>query len=375
MSVGERTRQLRELFAMSQSHLAQLSGVTQGLISQIEHGRTEPSDETVKALATALGVGTGWLKRGQVVVLPEGTLKFRRRASASERSLLEARRRLEILTEVIRELSVGVRLPRLRLRMYSPPNGFSQIEDMARVTRELLSIPPSGPIHHLTRAAERAGVFVVRIATETDVHDGISVWRSEQEFPLLACRSEIAGDRQRFTIAHELGHLIMHSIDFDLHQAESQANAFAGALLMPREDAIEALSGATLRNLVRLKSFWGISIQALIQRSKALELISSEYAGSLYKQLSARGWRTNEPVNVETENPRLLNDLLENKYGKAYDIVAIARKFEVSPIVMNLILAHGSKPSENFSSLARLGTRSPGIESGSLSPRGGRGIE
>jgi hypothetical protein len=50
--------------------------------------------------------------------------------------------------------------------------------------------------------------------------------------------------RQRFTVAHELGHVVMHSSHGTDDESERQADVFAGALLIPR-DALRREFAAT----------------------------------------------------------------------------------------------------------------------------------
>lgn len=103
---------------------------------------------------------------------------------------------------------------------------------------------------------------------------------------------------------------------------EAEANQFAAAFLFPTSAAREAfslMSSVTLSRLKALKAGWGMSIQALIYRARTLGYIDSRRHSSLMKQLTARGWRTNEPVIVRVEQPLLLRTRLEAQYGKVID--------------------------------------------------------
>ncbi|MHB1787075.1 MAG: ImmA/IrrE family metallo-endopeptidase [Acidimicrobiales bacterium] len=125
------------------------------------------------------------------------------------------------------------------------------------------------------------------------------------------------GDRQRFTLAHELGHLVLHTRRRFVPDPEDEANRFAGAFLIPRDRAEEFVStDVTLRDLAQLKATWGVSIQALIMRCSQLGLIDPARKASLFKQLSARGWRKTEPVKVHLEAPALLTKLIEDRFGE-----------------------------------------------------------
>lgn len=99
-------------------------------------------------------------------------------------------------------------------------------------------------------------------------------------------------------------------------QMEREAHLFAGALLLPAEDMLRSIQrNATLSDFLKIKSGWGISIAASISRSRALDIISAERYRSLQIQLSNRGWRKQEPVNVGKEHPLLLKQMIQAVFG------------------------------------------------------------
>jgi Zn-dependent peptidase ImmA (M78 family) len=191
-------------------------------------------------------------------------------------------------------------------------------------TREALRLAPDKPIPHLTRALERSGVAVAPFVLTDDPdeqpvaggHFGVSYWGGVDEPALIGYFPGSQGDRERFTLAHEVGHLVLHTFRPRAADAEREADRFAGALLMPRERAEENTSErATLREYARLKATWGVSIQALIQRGYGLDLIGETRRRSLFVQLSSKGWCKHEPV-VGRESPLLLWTLLSRKFGQ-----------------------------------------------------------
>ncbi|MCA6095928.1 ImmA/IrrE family metallo-endopeptidase [Streptomyces sp. SCA3-4] len=221
------------------------------------------------------------------------------------------------------------------------------IECLADQTRAAMGVASDGVIGHVIRACERAGIPVVPLtfldsggAGEEAVvgHSGVSCWNGTAEPCLISYFSAGTGDRQRFTTAHELGHLVLHPhrrAGLDPKQAEAEAHRFAGAFLLPRERAEEAFSGPLmLREFAVLKQRWGISIQALINRAHDLGHIDQARRESLCKQLAARGWRTNEPVVVHPEQPTLLRAMLGRKYGEPPSVIQAAEDLGLHPVLM-----------------------------------------
>ncbi len=136
---------------------------------------------------------------------------------------------------------------------------------------------------------------------------------------------KVPGDRQRFTLAHELGHVLLHSAcppPDSSEQAkliEKQAHRFAAAFLLPGDAFLEDLATTgtnrvTLSTLVALKERWGVAIKAMVMRLQQLTRIDPDQARSLYKQISARGWNTGEPVFVGNERAVWLTKALARRF-------------------------------------------------------------
>lgn len=323
---GERIRTSRQLFGLSQTELAEATGFSQAMISAVEAGTRPCSDELVGAVVTATGIPARFFDVA-AMDLPPGTLRYRKLASAR---VSDTKRVQALLGEAYRvtvDMFSEARLmpPRLFQLDQGPTLTADEIEAAAAQVRGALGIGADGPIAHVTRRCEKAGVAVVPLnlpnadaeESETVGHFGASCWPSAGEAAVIGVFPGGAGDRQRFTVAHELGHLVLHGRRRIVDDPEGEANRFAGALLMPAHRMEEALGvgAVNLRDLAQMKARWGISIQALIMRGAHLGLIDESRKVSLYKQLSARGWRKSEPVPVGREEPALMWELLRKRFG------------------------------------------------------------
>ena len=123
-----------------------------------------------------------------------------------------------------------------------------------------------------------------------------------------------AGDRVRFSLAHELGHAILHEVELlpDTKQAEDESNSFPGALMLPAHDLRADLPRGRLRvaHLVELKRRWGMSMGAIAMRAHHIGAISRHELHTLYKEIGWRGYRTSEAVEIDLEQPVILNAAL-----------------------------------------------------------------
>ncbi len=322
---GERIRAVRLLVGSSQADLAASLGVTQAQVSHIESGRRSASPELLDQVAAATGFPRSYFE-AVPADLPPLTLRFRRKATALSS---EVHRAEQLVAETYR---VVWQLVNDRGRYIPPPLPLAAgddlaaeaVEDLATQTRENLGLDTTGPVLHVTRSLERGGIVVAPLAFsdndaddhETVGHFGASCWPGPPDPAVVGYFEGGSGDRQRYTLAHELGHLVLHTRRRFVSDPEDEANRFAGAFLVPRERAQEFVSNdITLRDFAQLKATWGVSIQALIMRCGQLGLIDPSRKTSLFKQLSARGWRKNEPVRVHEESPALLTKLIEDRFG------------------------------------------------------------
>jgi Zn-dependent peptidase ImmA (M78 family) len=192
-----------------------------------------------------------------------------------------------------------------------PPDPEQAAESVRRVWRV-----PDGPIVDLARYLEAAGAIVLKVDFGTDA--------------IIAAYTQLAGNsrwfflntratdnaRARFSLAHELGHAVLHWDRFDApvgSEAEHEAHRFAAALLMPRSSLMTELSGSRLSvsELVYVGERWGVSPQALIVRAEDLELISRHQKSRHFQRLNARGLLRSGLAAVPPENPQLVFRALE----------------------------------------------------------------
>jgi len=318
--IHERVRHVRLYHGWSQTKLADLVGITQPAISQIEKTGLI-TDETLAAIADVTGFTLAWFQQGPMPDLPMGSLRFRKRASTPARDDERVRANIRQALEVVDRLSVSVDLPPNRLHAVPASEELSvkEIELKALEVREWLGVGPLDPIPSVVRAVERAGVVVMGCALEIERHDAVSFWSPDSLRPFICFSRSFPGDHNRLSMAHETGHLVLHQFRrVTPAQAETEAFRFAGALLLPETVAREEIdSPVTLRSLAYVKARWGISIAALIRRSLELGIISNERYTSLEKQLAVRGWRKTEPVHVPDERPVLIAKLIEASIGNA----------------------------------------------------------
>jgi Zn-dependent peptidase ImmA (M78 family) len=184
-----------------------------------------------------------------------------------------------------------------------------------------MKLAPLDPVSNMVRALERAGVWFLALPELKD-GDAFCLWieSADGDIPIIAVSAKAPPDRLRLSVAHELGHLVLHRglMLRPRREIEEEAFAFAAEFCLPARAMEQELIGpVTLTALARLKLRWGISIASLVRRSHELKLITTRHYHYLFQQLSMKGWRVREPdeLNVPVEKPRLLRNMAELVYG------------------------------------------------------------
>jgi Zn-dependent peptidase ImmA (M78 family)/transcriptional regulator with XRE-family HTH domain len=312
--VGQRIRRLRHVAGIGQADFAEMAGIASGSVSKLENGRMPLSRDLLGKVAGLLNCTPDFLTM-PVELAPTTRPWLRAYADAPKRTVDQVVDDCTTAMEAI--VGLGLKLMPDAMPLFTGDLlDQSAIEDFAVDVRVAAGLSENDVVGNSVRAAERLGCIVLPTPDELGRHLGISV-RADAHTPVIclgrwtAEGTPVPGDRQRFTVAHEIGHLALHSgvgapvTAEEASLIEKQAHAFAGAFLAPGDamlDALAELGGrVTLQTLAKIKQRWGISIKALVTRFQNLGVIDADHARSLFKQISARGWNRNEPVPAGTE--------------------------------------------------------------------------
>lgn len=309
---GDAITTLRQSRGLSQTELADTIGVTQVTLHRYEAGEREPREEAVTALAHSLGVTEAFLRhefRLQGGIAQDAHMRKRKTTKAGDWKLVEARlNELRMITAFFLSrapLQQEFTVPEVDMTVTTPA-------EAAQLTRARWRMP-SGPVTAIIPWLEAAGIVVIVEEFPTPKIDGMSQWGKDSAVTLI--NSLLPANRRRLTMAHELGHLVMHDeVLAGDDDVEAEANAFAAEFLMPAhimKNELRTLGSAssqrTISLLLALKANWGVSMQALYERAYQLGIVDAEKRTSFYKMLNTRRWRTKEPGDemILPENPRL----------------------------------------------------------------------
>lgn len=300
---------VREAKGWSQRDLAQAAGVSQGYLSKVENGLLELTGDSLDKVAEVLDCPVALLCTDEYVRGIEVTCLHNR--NRHSKLTVGAVKKIEATTHLTRltverilaglDIETEDRLERVDISEYGDPAG------VARALRARWRLA-SGPIPNVVGLTEALGIIVVVRPMGTRAQDAVSTWPHHAIHPpLMLVNSGLSPDRQRFTICHELGHLVMHVFPGDNQEAE--ANQFASEFLTPAVEIEPDLRGLTTRDfrrLITLKAHWKVSIGMLIQRAKDLGCISERQFKEFRIRLTRMGWHTSEPVDLPSEEPSII---------------------------------------------------------------------
>lgn len=300
----------REFRGKTQSQLAsEIKGLTQGNLSRIEKSILGVTDDMLKKISDNLNFPISFFKKEHIKT-PISEFYYRKRVNIPKKHLSILEAKIDIYRMIIDSLLESIEIPEFRLTQFNLEDGGTP-EQVARKIRHELNIP-KGPIKNLISTLEKNGIIVVEIDSPTEKFDGITTITDKNQ-PVIFLNKNIPNDRKRFSIAHELGHLIMH-IPFTLsneRDEEQETNTFAAEFSMPELDAFNQLVNMKFQDLSTLKRYWQMSMQFIIMRAKRIGAISESKAKYFMIELSRRGWRKNEPINVYIDKPKILDLLIK----------------------------------------------------------------
>lgn len=311
---SERIEQARRIAGFTQKQLAEKIGVNQSEIAHYEKGRAVPPDGVLAQIAETTGFTPKFFTLAPLCEFPKGSLSYRAAKSVtvgeSDRAYINSKLLFEQYSVLAGSFQLReVQIPRLK----------EKPEKAAEMTRISLELSPDLPIKNLNNSLERNGTIILPMPIFLNKIDAFSTWVELQgKRPLIAQVFGKSGDRIRFSLAHELGHLVMHHPPkANIMQMEKEANNFASFFLLPECIAKgEFVLPVTLQSLGELKVKWGISLQALIYIARNYEIITSRQASYLFSQIKANNWWKQEPLSdkIKLERPQLFRKMVDGLY-------------------------------------------------------------
>jgi Zn-dependent peptidase ImmA (M78 family)/DNA-binding XRE family transcriptional regulator len=313
--IGKRLKIARAAAGLSLRDLSDAMGgiVSAQAIGKYERDEDMPGSRVLMALCKALEVSESYLLSDEELALQGVDFRKKAASSAKEEASLKAKtihmlERYLAIEDLLQMRSVDWERPR---SAPYPVADLRDAEDAARSVRDEWGLG-NDPIPQLAELLEERGIKV--LSFDLDNIDGLAAKARHNDHEgvrVIVVKYNTWSERKRFSLAHELGHMVLAPASGV--NDEKAAHRFAGALLMPadvlRSEVGSHRSSISIAELVALKERFGVSIQALTYRCKDLGIIKESLFKELFDMFQERGWRDppfEEPATMkpELEEPR-----------------------------------------------------------------------
>lgn len=315
----------RDLKGESLKQVSDDIGYSVTTISKWEKGRAVPGFEGILNLSKHFGVNHNFFLSKSIVPDFSGPIFFRKAAVLPKRKIIQAESKERGYALVDNLLTNYLNLPQYLEPSYANKSkdfnvlSYEFIDKVANNVRSQFELG-DGPIANMTLIVERMGIRVKFEDLESEKIDAINGNILSRPYILLNSR-RLSSVRIRFNLAHELGHVLLHSHypnnvianSSNRRTIESEANHFAGALLMPDYGISLDMIRSNMNFLIELKSHWKVAIQALIYRGNELGLIADDQALFLRQTIYRNKWRIREPLDdvIPIENPSYIQSAIK----------------------------------------------------------------
>lgn len=286
--VGQRIRNSRIQRGYSLQELADLLGVSKQMICKYEQGQSMPTSEKLIAFSKLFGEKVDYFFRQPEVEI--GEINFRKKSNFSSKKInaLKEEVRIKIENYLYVENSCNLNM-----------NFVNPLEDLiVRTKEDIISAVDrlreawnigNDPIHNIIQLLEDKEIKVIEIEDESAKFDGLSTI-VDNRFYVLVINKNMPVERKRFTILHELGHLLINLNALEEKDKEKYCHAFASEMLLAQKKLYEEFgnrrSGISLEELKNIQKKYGISITAIVYKLSEMKIISKEQMTKFFKDLN-----------------------------------------------------------------------------------------
>lgn len=301
----------RKLRQKTQKEVAEQTKISQASLSKAERGLQELPKDSMETLSRYYDLPIEFFERARTLT-PVGHLYYRKKLTISDKVIDSFTAKIQIFKDIVDKIMDPVELPDFDLVTSVPDenNSPSEIADKIRYQFGIFK----GPLPSLTKLLEAHGVIIIKFDFGTEKIDGLTTV-TDSNRKIMFINQAMPNDRIRFSLAHELGHLVMHIElpPLDPNSVEEQADQFASELLMPADEMKENfnIQGISFADLAQMKRRWRVSMHALVRRAKDLELINQNTYRNYQIAFSKKRWTKHEPIILPLEQPQLFIESLQ----------------------------------------------------------------
>lgn len=315
---GQRLKEALQFRGKKMTELADETGISKQSLSLYANAGNKPPFENVEKIARTLDFPVDFFTSEDLCTVSTGNTYFRSQASATKKSRNAQKIKLEYVSKMYEVILNYVNVPELNLPdttgidipediiNVDSEQAINEIEKLAMLIREFWDLG-SGPIDNLQYALQSNGIIVTGFRNVDSDIDAFSQQIKIDGKTIYIIALAIGSkpiERLRFDMAHELGHILLHTWGEDneeisrdeFNAREKQANMFASALLLPKKSFSKSVSAypTNIDYYFALKKKWKVSMQAMMYRARQLDIISANQFQYMMRIMSKNGYRLHE---------------------------------------------------------------------------------
>ena len=289
--VANRIKNARILKCLSQQNVADELGVSKQMICKYENGESMPTSSKLLDLSKLFGLKIDYFFSSFQIEL--GEINFRKKSTFSKK-------KQESLKEQIK-----INLKNCKI------NSIEDVENMVLKLRNEWNIGVD-PIHNIIQLLEDQEIKVIELFDVDEKFDGMATYVNNK-FPVIVVNGNFPVERKRFTLLHELGHLLLNLPECNSKQEENYCNKFAAEFLFPKNIVIKEFGGKrdriTLTELISNQKKYGMSIPAIVYRLVDSGVLSKQRHTNFYKKI-----RFNPSLEREVNQSRFETPEKSNRF-------------------------------------------------------------
>lgn len=315
---------LRELNGDTLKEVGKGIGKTDSFVSQMEHEIIKPNFEVIQKLSNFFKVNHVFFLNNSKIPQTTSAVFYRKQAAVPKRNWLQVEKKNQLFAFFEKKISKKLELSHFSLPNYAVKQEnfkfieFEKIDEITSSIRKQFKLG-NGPISNMTLLAEKLGIRVNFSDISAENIDAATS-KIDKSYYIIINNNRTSSVRIRYNLAHEMGHIYLHSLYSDKilgnssyhKRIEAEANYFASSLLMPMNGLAIDMARTNMKFLMDLKKHWKVSIQALIYRGHDIGIITDQQALFLRQTIAREGWRKKEPFDdiIEIEYPSFIKSAI-----------------------------------------------------------------
>lgn len=338
--ISQKIKNARDLKGVSQQEVADHIGVSKQMISKYEKGDSIPNSTNLLKFAKFLNVKIDYFFKPSKIEL--GIMNFRKKSSFSNKKLESLKQQIKLNLENYLEIENLLQI-NSDFKNSIEHEKIENLDDVEKVVTKLRNDWEIGfdPIHNIIQLLEDTEIKVIELFDVDESFDGLATFVNNK-FPVIVVNGKFSVERKRFTLLHELGHLLLNLPECSLKDEENRCNKFASEFLFPKKMVLREFGirrdKISLNELIEVQKKYGISIPAIIYRLVDAGIFSENRQVEFYKKINFNPSLKREVNQERFQTPEKSNRFEQLVYrALSQEIISVSKAASLLNQNINLL--------------------------------------